>query len=201
MGTMNSTKPRVGGRSARVVAAVLDAAVAILAEDGWPDFSVAAVAERAGVHETSIYRRWRTKEGLINDAIMARISLQMSIPDLGSVRADLIELLGAALSFLRSPIGGALVRMTVALPPNPQTSDFKRAFWSGRIPALLAVIERAIERGEIDPNVDRQLLMEMFIGLFHVRVFLMDNPHDEGLAERAVDLALRGAGPRVISIS
>jgi len=55
------------------------------------------------------------------------------------------------------------------------------------------VIERGVQRGELDPNVDRQLLMEMFIGLFHVRVFLMDNPHDDGLAERVVDLALRGA--------
>ena len=193
MARMSSTKPRTGGRSARVVASVLEAAVAVLAEEGWPNFSVGAVAERAGVHETSIYRRWRTKEALINDAIMARTAGQLPVPDLGSVRADLIELLRAALGFLRSPIGGALVRMAVALPPSPQATDFKRAFWSNRFPAILTVIERGVERGELDPNVDRQLLMEMFIGLFHVRVFLMDNPHDEGLAERLVDLALRGA--------
>lgn len=149
--------------------------------------------QRAGVHETSIYRRWRTKEALINDAIMARTAGQLPVPDLGSVRADLIELLRAALGFLRSPIGGALVRMAVALPPSPQATNFKRDFWSSRFPAILTVIGRGVERGELDPNVDRQLLMEMFIGLFHVRVFLMDNPHDEGLAERVVDLALRGA--------
>jgi AcrR family transcriptional regulator len=193
MPRMSSTKPRTGGRSARVVASVLEAAVAVLAEEGWPNFSVGAVAERAGVHETSIYRRWRTKEALINDAITARTAGQLPVPDLGSVRADLIELLRAALGFLRSPIGGALVRMAVALPPSPQATDFKRGFWSNRFPAILTVIERGVERGELDPNVDRQLLMEMFIGLFHVRVFLMDNPNDEGLAERVVDLALRGA--------
>jgi AcrR family transcriptional regulator len=193
MTPMSLAKPRTGGRSARVISAVVDATVAVLAEEGWPNFSVAEVAERAGVHETSIYRRWRTKEALINHAIMARMSGQLPIPDLGSVRADLIELLRAALTFLRSPIGGALVRMAVALPPSPQATDFKRTFWSGRFPAILAVIERGVQRGELDPNVDRQLLMEMFIGLFHVRVFLMDNPHDEGLPERVVDLALRGA--------
>jgi AcrR family transcriptional regulator len=190
---MTSTKLRTGGRSARVVALVLEAAVAVLAEEGWPNFSVGAVAERAGVHETSIYRRWRTKEALINDAIMTRTAGQLPVPDLGSVRADLIELLHAALAFLRSPIGGALVRMAVTLPPSPQATDFKRTFWSNRFPAILTVIERGVERGELDPNVDQQLLMEMFIGLFHVRVFLMDNPHDDGLVERVVDLALRGA--------
>ena len=193
MAEMSSTKVRTGGRSARVVASVLQAAVAVLAEQGWPNFSVGAVAERAGVHETSIYRRWRTKEALINDAIVARTAGQLPVPDLGSVRADLVELLGAALGFLRSPIGGALVRMAVALPPSLEATNFKRAFWSNRFPAILMVIERGVERGELDPNVDRQLLMEMFIGLFHVRVFLMDNPHDDGLAERVVDLALRGA--------
>jgi hypothetical protein len=57
----------------------------------------------------------------------------------------------------------------------------------------MTVLERGIRRGELDPNLDRQLLMEMFIGLFHVRVFLMDNPHDDGLAERAIALALKGA--------
>ncbi len=193
MPRMSSTRSRTGGRSARVVASVLEAAVAVLAEVGWPNFSVGAVAERAGVHETSVYRRWRTKEALINDAIMARTAGQLPVPDLGSVRADLIELLRAALAFLRSPIGGALVRMAVALPPSPQATDFKRVFWSNRFPAILTVIERGVERGELDPNLDRQLLMEMFIGLFHVRVFLMDNPHDDGLAERVVGLALRGA--------
>jgi AcrR family transcriptional regulator len=193
MPRMSSTKPRTGGRSARVVASVLESAVAVLAEDGWPNFSVAAVAQRAGVHETSIYRRWRTKEALINDAVMARTAGHVPVPDLGSVRADLVELLRAALGFLRSPTGGALVRMAVALPPSPEATDFKRAFWANRFPAILTVIERGVERGELDPTVDRQLLMEMFIGLFHVRVFLMDNPHDDGLAERVVDLALRGA--------
>jgi AcrR family transcriptional regulator len=192
MARMSSTKPRTGGRSARVVASVLEAAVAVLAEEGWPNFSVGTVAERAGVHETSIYRRWRTKEALINDAIIARTAGQLPVPDLGSVRADLVELLRTALGFLRSPIGSALVRMAVALPPSPQATNFKRGFWANRFPAILTVIERGVERGELDPNVDGQLLMEMFIGLFHVRVFLMDNPHDEGLAERVVDLALRG---------
>jgi AcrR family transcriptional regulator len=175
------------------VAAVLDATISLLADEGSPDFTVAAVAERAGVHETSIYRRWRTKESLVNEAILTRISGDLPVPDHGSVRADLLELLVSALKFLRSPIGGALVRMTVALPPSEQSTAFKRAFWAARFPAILTVLERGVERGELDPNLDRQLLMETIIGLIHVRVFLMDNSDDNGLAERAIALVLRGA--------
>ncbi|HTV93648.1 MAG TPA: TetR/AcrR family transcriptional regulator [Verrucomicrobiae bacterium] len=190
---MTSTRSRTGGRSARVVTSVLDAAVSLLADEGSSNFTVAAVAERAGVHETSIYRRWRTKEALINEAILTRTSADLPVPNHGSVGADLLELLGSALKFLRSPIGGALVRMTVALPPSEQSTAFKRAFWAGRFPAILTVLERGVERGELDPNLDCQFTMEMIIGLIHVRVFLMDNSDDDGLAERAIALVLRGA--------
>ncbi|HVM67477.1 MAG TPA: helix-turn-helix domain-containing protein, partial [Acidimicrobiales bacterium] len=51
-------------RGAAVRDGVLDACLAILSERGY-DFAVEEVAERAGVHKTTIYRRWPSKAQLV----------------------------------------------------------------------------------------------------------------------------------------
>ena len=56
---------RTGGRSARVLDAVADAVLKELAESGIENFSIPAVAARAGVSSSSIYRRWPSKAALI----------------------------------------------------------------------------------------------------------------------------------------
>src|SRR5262245_64364232 len=104
-------KPRLGGRSARVRAAVLDATLALLREEG-DTFTIPRVAARAGVHETSIYRRWGTREALIVDAVTSRIGAEIPIPDTGSLRDDLVQFLVACIRFLAAPLGTQLVRST-----------------------------------------------------------------------------------------
>src|SRR5947209_9777507 len=101
----------MGGRSARVRAAVLDATLAVLAEEG-DAFSIPHVAARAGVHETSIYRRWGSREALIADAVTSRIGAEIPVPDTGSLRGDLVTLLENSIRFLGSPLGTQLVRAT-----------------------------------------------------------------------------------------
>jgi AcrR family transcriptional regulator len=186
-------RQRVGGRSARVREAVFGATLALLAEGGLEALTVAGVAARAGVHETSIYRRWKTKEALVVAAIYEHTAEAIPLPDTGSVRTDLIVLLRSALRFLRSPLGSAVVRTSVALPASDETSSLRRAFWARRFPEALAILARGVERGEIAPGVDHQLMLELFIGLFHLRVFVIDDPNDDGLPERVVDLVLTGA--------
>ena len=81
---------RVGGRSARVQESVLKSVFELLGEKGPSDFSIADVAARAGVHETSIYRRWPSRETLIIEACRNFAEDVMPIPDTGALRTDLI---------------------------------------------------------------------------------------------------------------
>src|SRR5580658_8453688 len=74
---------RPGGRSARNRAAVLDAAVELLAEASYDDLSMENIAARAGVHKTTVYRRWPTKADLVADAIRARSQAVVPLPDTG----------------------------------------------------------------------------------------------------------------------
>src|SRR5215207_3228411 len=77
-------------RSASAHSAILEAAVALFVDRGFEGMSVEAVAAEAGVGKTTIYRRWRSKEELVVDAIAERFA-DPSAPETGNVRDDLVQ--------------------------------------------------------------------------------------------------------------
>src|SRR5688572_31365663 len=94
-----SRRPRPGGRSARVRAAVLAATLELLAERGYEGAELPEIARRAGVHPTTVYRRWDTKAKLVGEALLEQAATLSPTPDTGALRTDLERLLldGAAL--------------------------------------------------------------------------------------------------------
>ncbi|MDA0647608.1 TetR/AcrR family transcriptional regulator, partial [Nonomuraea ferruginea] len=80
---------RPGGRSARVRDAVRQATLAELAGKGFRGLTVDNVAERSGVHKTTVYRRWGSVEGLISDALELARDEPWPVPDTGAVESDL----------------------------------------------------------------------------------------------------------------
>ena len=90
-----SPRRRLGGRSARVREAVISATIAQLQAAGFEGLNIGAIAALAGVHESSIYRRWKSKEGLMMEAVFELFAEHIAIPDRGSLHADLVALLSA----------------------------------------------------------------------------------------------------------
>src|SRR5215213_7603578 len=83
------TMQRPGGRSARVRTAVHEAALELLEKHHWEELSIPQVAEASGVHQATIYRRWGTMSGLLNDVVDEWSSTAALLPDTGSLREDL----------------------------------------------------------------------------------------------------------------
>jgi AcrR family transcriptional regulator len=180
---------RPGGRSARVRALVLDATLALLADDA-TGFTIPRVAARAGVHETSIYRRWGTREALIMDAVSTRINAEIPVPDTGSLRGDLLASLGSSAALLTSPLGRQFLRAAAVAPDS--TSELRQAYWPGRFERAAIIFERAIARGEIAALVDATLASELLIAPLYFRLLVSHAPIDDALIERLIDLLLRG---------
>ena len=171
---------------------MLDAAAAELATAGVDHVTIAGIAARAGVHETSIYRRWVTKEALLLETAQEQTARGVSQPDTGSIRGDLIALVFSLDAFLSSPIGEALLRIAL----NASTAEgatARETFWLDRLSASGAIIERARSRGEIRPTVSADLLMQAVVGAVHLRVTFGGRPFDRERAEQLVDLVLAGA--------
>ncbi len=182
-------KRRLGGRSAQVRRAVFEATMDLLQARGYEALSIAEVAARAGVHETSIYRRWKTKETLVLEMLRARAQEELPIPDTGSVRSDLIALLQEVIQFLHSPIGWAMLQMGVLTKDLTSSRHF---YWADRLQQFNMLVERAKARGEVPIQIEPQLLLETVIGPVYVRFLLTDELLDETLPERIVDLVLDG---------
>ncbi len=81
---------RPGGRTARTRTAVHDAVRDLMASNGGVPPEIPEVAARSGVHATTIYRRWRTREALVLDVAVSDVNARSPVPATGDLRADLL---------------------------------------------------------------------------------------------------------------
>jgi AcrR family transcriptional regulator len=186
-------KRRPGGRSSRVRAAVIAATLAELADHGYAALSLERVARRAGVNKTSLYRRWGTREQLVLEAMLDRAGEKISVPDTGSLRDDLLELLRTAAANAASPEVAAMARAVAALSPHDDDLAAANArFWAERLSLDGTIVERAIGRGEVKAGTEPAQVIEAVLGPMHLRLMLTREPVDSAFIERVVDTVLNG---------
>jgi AcrR family transcriptional regulator len=180
---------RPGGRSARVRAAVLAATLAELADRGYSGASLDDVAARAEVHKTTVYRRWRTKEALVLDAMLEQASQTVAVPDTGTLRGDLLELARRSAAIQTSPAGEAVVRAVAGeAPRNPQIAAASRRFWAERLQLDRTILQRARDRGEIGTATPRRPVIEALLGPLYFRLLVTGEPLDDAFIEGVVNL-------------
>lgn len=181
---------RTGGRSARVREVVCEATLTLL-EDGVGAASVPQVAARAGVAPSSIYRRWGSWEGLVADAFLMSSQSAITIPDTGTLRQDLIDYATSVAQYLDSPRGHAVARAAVTASASPELDHHRRQFWAERFQAASGMVERGRDRGEVTPETDARMLLEMVVAPLHFRRLVSDEAVVADIEAR-VDLLLRG---------
>ncbi|QSE89915.1 TetR/AcrR family transcriptional regulator [Rhodococcus pseudokoreensis] len=183
---------RPGGRSARVRRAVLDATLDLLHTHGMDGLTVADVSARAEVHETTIYRRWGTRENLMIDALLEDAEESLPIPDTGSLRDDLIGYLTSLAVYLGTPRGNDFDRALAAAGDDPAASAARNHYWNTRYARSGHIITRAIDRGELPDTTDPRQTVEMLVAPLHFKVVLTREPLDPNLPARLVDTLLHG---------
>ncbi|MEU5716346.1 TetR/AcrR family transcriptional regulator C-terminal ligand-binding domain-containing protein [Streptomyces sp. NPDC020403] len=180
---------RPGGRTARVRAQVLDAVRAELSESGHEGLTVEGVATRAGVHRTTVYRRWRDVGGLLVDVIDAAGEIDWQPPDTGSLRGDLTALNEQIQESLVVKPSFAVALMAAAFH-SEQAARAQTRLWADRYAQCEILVERAVGRGELPArHTDaRSLLIAATAPLYHELVLLRTDP-DPRLPERAAAAA------------
>jgi AcrR family transcriptional regulator len=200
-------KPRGVGRprSAASHQAILDATFELVAEQGVQGASIEAIAARAGVGKTTIYRRWPSKEALVADTL-GQLHLQLQLPNTGSLRGDLVALATELLQHMRQKgVHPLFERMLLRVIGEAQTHpEFLQILYdrvyAPRLGLMGRLIERAQARGELRPNLDPMFMASLIGGpvLFHLLAAqIMPSPASpswDDLPERIVDAVLRGVG-------
>jgi AcrR family transcriptional regulator len=110
---------RPGGRTEKNRAAVFAAVEALLADDPGRPLVIADVAERSGVHPTTIYRRWKTPEALALDVAVAQLEARSPLPDTGTLRGDLTAFARQVGASISKPTGIAFLRAVVNAGGRP----------------------------------------------------------------------------------
>ena len=193
------TQPRVGeqrpgGRAARVRAAVLGATAELLTEVGYEHLTVEDVATRAGVHKTTVYRRWSTKPELIADAVRVQSAENVPIPDTGALIGDLRQLARDVAANIGTE-GGARRSRTIiaAAASSDELAAEVHTFWAHRLALCAPIVDRAIDRGEIPDGVDADLIIEAVVGPIWLRLLVTGEPIDDDLIDGIARLVTSGA--------
>jgi AcrR family transcriptional regulator len=185
-----AVRRRTGGRSARVREAVLKATVRAVAECGADAVNISEIARQAEVHETSVYRRWPTREHLVLDALLDYSEAKLPIPNTGTLRDDLVAFATAVTAYLDSPLGRTLARsMAVA---GDTLAAGRAQFWKSRLDLAGAMIARAKDRGEVPTDLEAATALELVIAPLHFRALLTRRPFDEHDIAKLVDALLAG---------
>ncbi|MBW0101942.1 TetR/AcrR family transcriptional regulator [Pseudonocardia sp. KRD291] len=195
-------RPRPGGRSARVRASVHRAVGELLAQAPAESLTIPAVATRAGVHPTTVYRRWPTLAELLADVAASRFSGDIVVPDTGSLRGDLERWATDVAIDLADPDVLALMRAAVGAA-GPDGGD---ACVADRHEQLTAMLERERARGGPDDGSDRgpggdpatvpstDEAADALLGPLYYRAVFTARPGEPGWARGLVGRLLAGRG-------
>jgi AcrR family transcriptional regulator len=182
-------------RSEKAEKAIIEAALDLLAEGaGMSDLSIEAIAHRAGVGKTTIYRRWPGKEELVLDALT---TLKAPVPDFGelSVRDALVSYL----TFIQHESDHPRTRciMNIAMSERERYPSMVERFYRLAIEprriALRATLQRGIDNGELRPDLDIETAMAAVTGsMIYFTKWHHGNELPADLPERIVDGLLEG---------
>lgn len=181
-------KPRPGGRTARHTQRIHEATVDLLVEDGVAEITFQKVADRSGVSRATMYRRWPSPAHLVADAIRAQANSAITVPDLGSLVADLTEVLHQIAAFIVGPVGRAALGASVSVGPV----DGVASSWTVRWAMVEPVMDRAITRGELDPGTDGEALFASVAGAMYFRVLVAGRRVDDDWIERVLASTILG---------
>lgn len=175
-------------RDPQLDAQVLAATQELLVSDGYQATTIAAVARRAGVVTTSIYRRWPGKRALVEDAVFALDSGNHPVPS-GELRADLLEwtrlFLGAAAHpAARSAIPGLLSEY------HDDQDSYRRLLDGGERPtvaALRELLSAAAVSGQAHEDCDAEAIFEFLRGATLMRALTHGTEDDERFCRRIAE--------------
>jgi AcrR family transcriptional regulator len=183
---------RTGGRSERVVNAVVHATLEEIARVGYGPLRVEDVATRAGVNKTSVYRRWPTKSALVTAAIQTISGFGEPVPDTGSARSDLAALMRRAVQVASTDEGRAIVRLFQSDPPDAEVEVIAKTIRDEARRRRTSILERAQGRGELSADVDVALVLDAIVAPVMSRILTHGEAVDDATVVRLVDLVMTG---------
>ncbi|MDT5103619.1 MAG: hypothetical protein QOI25_1132 [Mycobacterium sp.] len=179
-----------------ITKAITEAVLDELAEQGYARLSMEAVAKRAGVGKSALYRRWASKQEMAL-AVVAEFSvIQAVAPNTGSLRGDIRESLDSLMHWLSHPRFSRILPDLVAeMARNPELSKIVEGMiGQPRRDRALLMLQRAIQRGELDPDTDMELALDLLAAPIYWRLTVRDAEAEPGYLDKLAAAISRALG-------
>ena len=179
---------------------ILDATLRLLSADDMTvqKLSIEAIAREAGVGKTTIYRWWPSKAAVVVDAFMENHLLHTPVQTDVSVRSALESHLRSLIGQYAGPPGRLVSQLIAEIQYDPRTRQtFLERFFYGRYYAIIELVQRGIDNGELAADLDAEVVSEMIYAPVYQHLLFGHRPLRPELATSLVDqaFALAGAGP------
>lgn len=185
-------RPRDQGVDERI----LDAAFVRLVRSGYVELRVDDVATDAKVAKSTLYRRWPSKETLVA-AVMRRLALdRMHAEDRGTLRADLTALLGESYELLFVGPGRVIEELVRESATSRELAEVVRSTTDARRRAFHQALNRGVARGELEPEIDHDLVIDLLVGPLWARLLVTGARLTTDDVETIVDVVLTGLARR-----
>ncbi|MEU4032903.1 TetR/AcrR family transcriptional regulator [Streptomyces collinus] len=198
--------PDATRRSEKARRAIYAAALALVAEAGYPRTTVEGIAARAGVGKQTIYRWWGSKADVLLEAFldlgeqMARAAGQeaSAIPDTGDLAADLKAVLRATVDELLDPRFEVPARSLAAegLVNEQVGREFVTKLLEPQLRLYVDRLRSAQATGAVRADVDPRIALELFVSPLAQRWLQRTGPISYDYTDTLVDYALHGIAPR-----
>lgn len=167
----------------RIHEAVLD----LLLKGGQERCTFQNVARRAEVERSTLYRRYPNRWAMMGEAFAAAYVDDLAFAPTGSFRGDLTCHLSRVAHTLSSPLGRAMLAAAAVARLDPASREAAGGFWQFRKRQQLPMVQAAIDRRELTPDVSLEELFGAADGPLYFRLLIIAEPIDQQWIERTVE--------------
>ncbi len=185
------SRPRGRPRSEVARQAILAATKRLLETTTVRELTIEAIAKTARVGKSTIYRWWPSKAAIVIDAIFESLVPLTSFPSSESVTKALSHQVERLINHYRGPSGRIVAEIIAEGQTDPAVlADFREHYLLRRRSTARELVERGKATGELDPNLDTDLICDMIYGPVYYRLLIGHLPLDDAFVKTLIQQVL-----------
>jgi AcrR family transcriptional regulator len=182
-------------RDERIDTEVVSAVLNVLRSGGYRAVTIDGIARKVKRARTSLYRRWPSKRNLVAYAVVSEMGHNPAA-DTGALRGDLEAAVETLLNAFAGPLGQALAGLVADMAQDDELAQIiRQEVLAARRKSMREAFARARARGEVRPDLDVELALDMLTGPFYFRTLFGHAAITRRMTRDVVDYVLRVAAP------
>ncbi len=193
LAALEEPKTRGRHRSLEAETSILKAALYLLERNPMRKVTADAIARRAGVSKATIYKWWPNKSMVALDAYLGGMTERVVMPDSGSAELDFRIQLKSVTTFYKSPLGRLFCQFIAEGQSDPQfLTMFRDRFLTVRRDAARVMWQRGLTRGEIRPEIDAEIVLDLVYGPMVFRLLVGHGELNDDQSEAMISAIFGG---------